>query len=127
MSKRYANHCRAIVLLTIVLSFAARADQSGDTTLVANTTLNLDTGVVSSIGGDVLWDGTTLTPQGGAGTYNLGKYGSRAFKAIRVRNASSVRYSPVPISAGTLVFSCMDWSGSGPNSDRRAATIHPER
>ena len=31
------------------------------------------------------------------------------------------------ISAGTLVFSCIDWSGSGPKSDRSAATIQPDR
>ncbi len=29
--------------------------------------------------------------------------------------------------AGTEVFSCMDWSGSGPNSERRAAIIQPDR
>ena len=27
----------------------------------------------------------------------------------------------------TAVFSCMDWSGNGPKSDRKAATIQPER
>ena len=103
MSRRYANHCMALVLLTIALSSAARADQSGNTTLAANTFLNLDTGVVSSTGGDLLWNGTTLTPQGRAETYNLGKYGSRAFKAIRARDASAAAYSPAPIPAGTLV------------------------
>ncbi|MNW10048.1 hypothetical protein D3C71_2071850 [compost metagenome] len=27
----------------------------------------------------------------------------------------------------TAVFSCIDWSGSGPKSERRAATIQPDR
>ncbi|MNN88195.1 hypothetical protein D3C81_2058470 [compost metagenome] len=31
------------------------------------------------------------------------------------------------ISALTEVFSCIDWSGSGPNSERSAATIQPDR
>jgi uncharacterized protein (TIGR03437 family) len=103
MSRRYVNLCLAIVLLTIALSSAARADQSGTTTLAANTLLNLDTGVVSSTGGDLLWNGTTLSPQGRAETYNLGKYGSRAFKAIRARDASAAPYSLAPIPAGRLV------------------------
>jgi uncharacterized protein (TIGR03437 family) len=103
MSKRDANHRTAIVLLTIALPFAARADQSGNITLEANTFLSLDTGVVSRGGGDLLWNGSTLTPQGRAGTYNLGKYGSRAFRAIRASHAAAVPYGPLPIPAGTLV------------------------
>lgn len=103
MSHRCGNYCMAIVILMIALSPAMWADQSGSITLAANTFLNLDTGAVSSIGGDLLWDGTTLMSQGRAGTYNLGKYGSRAFKAIRARDASGVRYSPMPISVGALV------------------------
>jgi len=103
MSSRYRNHCLAVAVLAIALSTAALADQSGNATLVANTYLNLDTGAVSSSGGDLLWNGTTLTPQGRAGTYNLGKYGSRAFKAIRASHASAAPYSLVPIPTGTLV------------------------
>jgi uncharacterized protein (TIGR03437 family) len=103
MSKRDARHRTAILLLTIALPFAARADQSGNVTLEANTFLSLDTGVVSSSGGDVLWNGTELMPQGRAGTYNLGKYGSRAFKAIRASHAAAVTYGTLPIPAGTLV------------------------
>jgi uncharacterized protein (TIGR03437 family) len=90
--------------LAISLSSAAWADQSGSATLAANTFLNLDTGVVSSGGGgDLLWNGTELTPQGLAATYNLGKYGARGFKAIRASNAAAVTYSPASIPAGKLV------------------------
>jgi uncharacterized protein (TIGR03437 family) len=103
MSKHDANHRMAIVLLTITLPFAARADQSGNITLEANTFLSLDTGVVSRSGGDIRWSGTALTPQDRAGTYNLGKYGSRAFRAIRASHAAAVAYGPAPIQAGTLV------------------------
>jgi len=31
------------------------------------------------------------------------------------------------IRPATVVFSCMDWSGRGPNSLRSAATIQPDR
>src|ERR1700691_3309424 len=86
MSGRCANNCMAIVYLTIALSSVARADQSGKATLEANTSLNLDTGAVSSLG-DILWNGTALTPLGRAGLYNAGKLGSRAFKSIPARYA----------------------------------------
>jgi uncharacterized protein (TIGR03437 family) len=103
MPRRYADPFSAIVLLTMALFPAARADQSNGITLAPNTFLNLDTGVVSSTGGDILWNGTTLMPVGSAGTHNLGKYGSRAFKAIRARDASGASYGPAPLPAGTLV------------------------
>lgn len=103
MSSRRATHCMKVVVLTIALSSAARADQSGNATLAANIFLNLDTGIVSSTGGDLLWNGTALTPQGRAETYNLGKYGSRAFKAIRANHALTAPYSPAPIPASKLV------------------------
>jgi hypothetical protein len=103
MPQRHAHHCLPIVLLTIALSFAAWADQSGDTTLVTNTSLSLDTGTVSGAGGDLLWDGRALTPQGGVETFNLGKYGSRAFKLIRAKDAAAAHYNRAPIPAGVLV------------------------
>jgi len=67
-----ANHRLVNVVLATVLSAAAWADQSGNATLALNTFLNLDAGVVNSVGGDVLWNGTALMPQGRAGLYNLG-------------------------------------------------------
>jgi uncharacterized protein (TIGR03437 family) len=93
----------ASTILAVVLSNAAWADRSAATTLAANTFINLDTGVVSATGGDLLWNGTALTPLGRAATYNLGKYGSRTFNAIRAKDASAVPYNAVPIPAGTLV------------------------
>jgi uncharacterized protein (TIGR03437 family) len=91
-----------IAVLAIALSITARASQSGNATLTANASLSLDTGVVSSTSGDILWNGAKLTPQGHAGLYNLGKYGPRIFKSIRARSASAPPYSPAPIPAGKL-------------------------
>ncbi|HWB83498.1 MAG TPA: hypothetical protein VG675_05130 [Bryobacteraceae bacterium] len=54
----------AIAILTCVYPIAAVADVSGTTTLQANTALNLDTGTTGSSGGDLLWNGSTLAPQG---------------------------------------------------------------
>jgi uncharacterized protein (TIGR03437 family) len=91
-----------IAVLAIVFSSAARATQSGSATLTAQLSLNLDTGIVSGTGGDILWNGTALTPQGRAALYNLGKFGSRVFKSIRARTAAAPAYSAAAIPASKL-------------------------
>jgi uncharacterized protein (TIGR03437 family) len=93
----------ALAALAIAFSSAAWADQSGSVTLTPNTYLNLETRATSSDGGDILWDGTGLAPQGRAGLYNLGKYGSRVFKSIALRSASGAPYNAIPIPARVLV------------------------
>ena len=103
MSTRYPNFCMASVFLAIALSATAWADQSGNATLTASTSLNLETGDLSPAAGDILWNGTSLTPQGRAGLYNLGKYGSRVFKLIPARSAAAAPYSSAAIPASALV------------------------
>src|SRR5579863_1315922 len=102
LSKHRTRHL-ALATMALALSTAAWADQSGNAILAANTYLNLDTGAISSAGGDILWSGTSLAPRGRAGLYNLGKYGSRVFKSIAARSAAGAPYSAVPIPAGMLV------------------------
>ncbi|HEY1756484.1 MAG TPA: hypothetical protein VGG72_13875 [Bryobacteraceae bacterium] len=103
MLSRHRTKHLAVAAFAIALSAAAWADQSGNATLTANTYLNLDTGAMSNAGGDILWNGTAVAPQGRAGLYNLGKYGSRVFKSIAARSAAGAPYSAAPIPAGTLV------------------------
>jgi uncharacterized protein (TIGR03437 family) len=103
MLSRHRTRHLALAAMAITFSIAAWADQSGNATLTANGYLNLDTGAISSAGGDILWNGTALAPQGRAGLYNLGKYGSRVFKSIAARSAAGAPYSAAPIPAGTLV------------------------
>jgi hypothetical protein len=91
------------LFLAAALSTVAMADQSGNVTLTLNTYLNLDTGGISSAGGDVLWNGTSLAAQGQAGLYNLGRYGSRIFRSINARSAARVPYSAAPIPASALI------------------------
>jgi uncharacterized protein (TIGR03437 family) len=71
----------AIVALTLpVLSLA---DVSGTATLTATTgALNLDAGSTAASGGDLLWNGTTLTPQGGATAATLTGFNSTSYGAI---------------------------------------------
>ena len=59
----------AVAVLTVPM--AALADLS-QTTLQPNSSLNLDTGAVAGSGGDLLWNGSTLVPQGSAKVRNLG-------------------------------------------------------
>jgi hypothetical protein len=66
----------ALALLAATFQTAALADISGTVTLSANTTLNLDTGATSSSGGDVLWNGSTLSTQASATSFNFFTSGS---------------------------------------------------
>ena len=102
MSTRARNYCMEIAVLAIAFSSTVRADQSGSATLTTQLSLNLDTGTVSGTGGDILWNGTALTPQGRAALYNLGKFGTRVFKSIRARTAAVPAYSAAPIPASKL-------------------------
>jgi uncharacterized protein (TIGR03437 family) len=103
MLSRHRTKHLALAALALAISTAAWADQSGNAALAANTYLNLETGASSSAGGDILWNGTRLIPQGRAGLYNLGKYGSRVFKSIAISSASGAPYSAAPIPASVLV------------------------
>jgi uncharacterized protein (TIGR03437 family) len=102
MLSRHRTKDLALAALAIALPTAAWADQSGNATLTANAYLNLDTGATSSAGGDILWTGAALAPQGRAGLYNLGKHSSRIFKSISTRAAAAAPYSTTPILAGAL-------------------------
>lgn len=89
--------------LALVFSLAAWSDQTGTAVLKPHTCLNLETGALSCSGGDIFWDGTALTVQGTAGIHNLGKYGSRVFRAIHARNAAAATYDSEPIPASAMV------------------------
>jgi uncharacterized protein (TIGR03437 family) len=62
----------ALALLVCAFPIVALADLSGTATLQSNAALNLDTGATSASGGDLLWNGSTLAPQGNATAYNFG-------------------------------------------------------
>jgi uncharacterized protein (TIGR03437 family) len=93
----------AIFLIAPVFSIGALADQAGTATLSKDSFLSLETGTISGTGGDVLWNGSSLSPQGRAGIYNIGKFGSRAFKFLPARYASSVPFGVAAIPSDALV------------------------
>jgi uncharacterized protein (TIGR03437 family) len=61
----------AISAAACLFSGIARADLSQTMTLQANTRLSLDNGTTPGSGGDLLWNGTTLAPQGTAKAYTF--------------------------------------------------------
>lgn len=87
----YVNLSSRIIapaILVCAFPLAIWADLSETTTLQAGSCskagcfLSLDTGVVGSSGGDLLWNGSTIAPQGSATVYNLGSLGATNFNGL---------------------------------------------
>ena len=95
----------ALAALAFAFPAAALADINGTTTLQSNTALNLDTGATVASGGDLLWNGSTIAPQGKARAYNIGDFGASFYDVLDVSNFSAfaVVASSAPISASALV------------------------
>lgn len=91
--------------LVIILPIASLADLSENTILQTNTALNLDTGAVVGSGGDILWNGSTIAPQGTATVRNLGNVGSTNFNGLPESYWISVAAGAkaAPIAANLLV------------------------
>jgi uncharacterized protein (TIGR03437 family) len=83
----------SVFVLAAALCTVAFADVSGTKALTATTALNLDTGNTSSSGGDLLWNGSILTPQGTAGIFNFltsGSVGPLLFNSLSQTSLSAV-------------------------------------
>ena len=72
---------RTMAILACAFPIAVRADLSENTILQTGSALNLDTGAVAGSGGDILWNGSTLVPQGSATVYNVGNAGATNFNS----------------------------------------------
>ena len=92
----------AVFALALALPIAALADVTGTPTLAAGTALSLDTGASSSSGGDILWSGTSMTPQSSAGAYNLGNLGLATYSTLPQSTFASLPYSKSAIPASSL-------------------------
>jgi uncharacterized protein (TIGR03437 family) len=81
------------------------ADLDQTTTLASNTALSLDTGTTAVSGGDILWNGTTITPQGKARAYNVGNLGATVFGIDGKSNFVylSILATSAPLPAASLV------------------------
>src|SRR5579863_978485 len=64
-----------ITILVLAFPVAALANLTGTPTLSSGQILNLDTGTVVASGGDILWNGSTITPQGSATAISATSFG----------------------------------------------------
>jgi uncharacterized protein (TIGR03437 family) len=100
------GRCATLAIFAFTFPVVLLADVSGTTTLTANMALNLDAGTTGASGGDLLWNGSTLTPQGSATAAALpGASGATAYAAITQTVLSilpSSFFSSAPLSGSTL-------------------------
>ena len=74
---------RALWVLASTIAGAAWANITGSQTLSANTRFSFDTGTTVTTGGDILFTGTSITPQGTATAYaGLGAAGSATYNSL---------------------------------------------
>ncbi len=78
MSKLFSRN--ALAVLALAFPVVALADTT--LTLSSGQILNLDTGKIVTTGGDLLWNGTNLTPQGSASAYDLTGAGKAAYTSL---------------------------------------------
>jgi len=93
-------------MLALMIPIAARADLKGTQTLAANTAFSFDTGATSATGGDMLWSGTSMTPQGKATAGNVpGFTGAASFALVTqsILQSFGALFTSAPIPASTLV------------------------
>ena len=95
---------RWLAIAALAFPGVALANLSQSTILQANTSLNLTTGAVAGSGGDILWDGSVITPQGSAKARNLDALGATSFNLLTESYFESVAKggSSAPIAAGLL-------------------------
>lgn len=102
MSKLFSSTLAAIAL---ALPIAALADTT--VTLQSGSTLNLDTGKTGTSGGDLIWDGTDLTPQGAATAIDLpasgALYASLTQSTISAEFGALLSASQITPSANDLI------------------------
>jgi uncharacterized protein (TIGR03437 family) len=95
----------ALAILACAVPHAAWADLSENTILQTGSALNLDTGAVVSSGGDILWNGSTIAPQGTATVRNLGNLGAANFDGLAQSyfTEAAAGAKSTPIGANLLV------------------------
>jgi len=99
MKRKYLGYCAVAMMALPLTTFA---DVTGSPTLAANTMINLDTGTTAATGGDLLWTGSQLSPQTGAGLFALGT-GAATYAALTQSLVSGIPVSAAPVAVSALV------------------------
>ncbi len=97
----------APAVLALALPMAALADINSTATLATNTRFNMDTGATVTSGGDLLWSGTSLTPQGTATAFAVPGGGGQGLydsltQALLAQFAALGSGSPIPSATLTV-------------------------
>src|SRR5689334_9249077 len=91
-----------LAAIACAFSSTALADLSDTKTLSGTQSLNLETGATAASGGDVLWNGSSLTPQGSAKAAVLPGLSFDAVNQIVLQGALPALGSSAAISSGSL-------------------------
>ncbi len=91
-----------IGILALIFPIGAIADLNSTVTLTANSAVSLDSGATSTSGGDLLWSGSTLTPQGKAGAFNFGNFGASSLSLLTQATLKTFPYSQTALTASVL-------------------------
>ncbi len=92
----------SLMALGCAFSGLALADVSGTQTLTGTQSLNLETGATAASGGDLLWNGSSLTPQGTAKAAVLPGLNFDAVNQIVLQSALPALGSSAAIPSGSL-------------------------
>ena len=82
MNQTLSARMIALAILACAFPIVVQADLSENTILLTGSALNLDTGAVAGSGGDILWNGSTISTQGSAKLRNVGVIGSTNFNGL---------------------------------------------
>jgi uncharacterized protein (TIGR03437 family) len=79
----------AAALLAAALPVALRADLTGTPTVSSGGRFSFDSGASVTSGGDILFNGTTIAPQGTAGVFNLTSAASSSYSSLTQASLST--------------------------------------
>ena len=105
MKQGFSNRLGWAALALAVFPISALADLSATTTLTATQSLNLETGATAASGGDIVWNGSSITPQSPAKAGVVpGLTGASGFAALdqATLQALSAFGSSAPIPSSSL-------------------------
>lgn len=92
-----------IALLACGSAVTLRADLVSSVTLSAGQTVDLETGLTASSGGDLQWTGSSLVPQGSATVSRVGLVGTLVYSGFTQANVQSFgNYSSAALASNVL-------------------------
>ena len=121
----------ATAVLVAAFPSVAIADLSQTITLPINTHLNLDTGIAApmvprtlpSSGSDILWSGTSITPQGSATAVDIGVGAYNALSPAVLAFVPGFSKDPIPLRSLVVNFAFAVKTNGGHYSKLRVQSV----